>query len=139
MWPTPSAASYGSNRGGGAGRVGPIRASLATLVKEWPTPTVHGNYNAAGASTKAGDGLSTAVTLNCPTPVASDEKGPSGENREGGGRLCNALGVKVRTALNPAWVETLMGAPVGWTDVGGLQLKVSPRFRGSRRASKRGS
>jgi hypothetical protein len=30
-WPTPSATSYGSNRGGAAGRTGPDRPSLATL------------------------------------------------------------------------------------------------------------
>jgi len=47
----------------------------------WPTPTVKGNHNKAGLSSKAGDGLATAA----------------------GG------------CLNPAWVELLMGFPVGWT------------------------
>jgi DNA (cytosine-5)-methyltransferase 1 len=37
----------------------------------WPTPTVHGNYNRAGASANAGDGLETAVKM-LPTPRAAD-------------------------------------------------------------------
>jgi hypothetical protein len=32
---TPAASTYGSNRGGSAGRVGPVRESLET---NWPTP-----------------------------------------------------------------------------------------------------
>lgn len=38
FWPTPSANSYGSNQGGGAGRIGPIRYSLQSLAKQWPGP-----------------------------------------------------------------------------------------------------
>jgi len=34
MWPTPSATPYGSNRGGGAGRVGPVRHSLQALARQ---------------------------------------------------------------------------------------------------------
>ena len=36
--------SYGSNQGGGAGRVGPVRPSLETLVRSHPAPpiTTHG-------------------------------------------------------------------------------------------------
>ena len=38
LFPTPSSSSYGSNRGGAAGRVGPIRHSLASMARsgEWP-------------------------------------------------------------------------------------------------------
>lgn len=44
LFPTPSASSYGSNRGGAAGRVGPIRHSLPSMARSgewprlWPTP-----------------------------------------------------------------------------------------------------
>jgi hypothetical protein len=34
---------------------------LTVAVKMWPTPTIDGNYNRAGASPKSGDGLATAV------------------------------------------------------------------------------
>ena len=40
LLPTPTATSYGTNRGGGAGRVGKVRPSLRSLV---PTLTVRDN------------------------------------------------------------------------------------------------
>lgn len=93
--PTPTAVSYGNNKGGAAGRVGKVRHSLESMAKhsylndwmaKWPTPTVHGNYNQAGASPNSGDGLETAV-----------RRDTTGGN------------------LNPMWVEWLMGFPIGWT------------------------
>lgn len=106
LWPTLIHQSYGSNVGGGAGRTGPKRLSLPTLIRRdsrttkgaarmpnsvgteplaviLPTLTVCGNYNRKGASPTSGDGLATAV----------------------GGRL------------NPTWCEWFMGFPLGWTDV----------------------
>ena len=47
--PTPAACSYGSNRGGAAGRTGPERHSLETMARRnlWPTP--HANcYTGSG-------------------------------------------------------------------------------------------
>lgn len=43
LLPTPSASSYGSNQGGGAGRVGKVRHSLQSMAKRglWPTPTAN--------------------------------------------------------------------------------------------------
>jgi hypothetical protein len=119
LLPTPSASSYGSNKGGAAGRTGPERLSLESMARRdmwptptaslgsnggaitrekareggtlieavsartlWPTPTVKGNHNRAGASSKAGDGLETAV----------------------GG------------SLNAEFCEWLMGYPIGWSD-----------------------
>ena len=37
--PTPTALPYGSNRGGAAGRVGPVRPSLDATVQSLPTPS----------------------------------------------------------------------------------------------------
>jgi len=52
-----------------------------------------------------------------PTPAATDYKGSSkvGQRR---GQLPEAVGVAedVFGPLNPAWVEALMGWPLGWTD-----------------------
>jgi hypothetical protein len=87
---------------------------LSAQVKIWPTPTVNGNYNRKGASARAGDGLETAVQLY-PTPTtqdASNNGGPSQLNR--GSLPLNAV---VGGALNPTWVEALMGFPNGWSDV----------------------
>lgn len=83
LFPTPSASSYGSNRGGANGRTGPVRESFETMARNWSTP------------------------------VRRDEKGPSGRLD-----LPAAVGQPMsgEVVLNPDWVETLMGFPIGWTD-----------------------
>lgn len=50
MFPTPSASSYGSNRGGAAGRVGPVRHSLNSMATsgDWPTPRAR-DYKDSGS------------------------------------------------------------------------------------------
>lgn len=48
--------------------------SAQGAVKEWPTPTVNGNYNRKGLTEKSGDGLATAAN-NWPTPSATDSGG----------------------------------------------------------------
>jgi hypothetical protein len=63
----------------------------------FPTPTVHGDYNRKGSSAHSGDGLATYVK-----------------------------NVLAEGALNPAWVEWLMGFPAGWTVPGG---SMSPIFQ----------
>jgi len=112
----------------------------------WPTPSVHGNYNRAGVSDKSGNGLSTAVKLwptphrNCsngagahgdgglniqtavslwPTPSASSATIQDMEQAKFSGNDPNRpkySDVKSVGSLNPAWVEILMGFPIGWTD-----------------------
>jgi hypothetical protein len=63
LLPTLTAQSYGSNKGGSAGRVGKERLSLHALSARGrlPTLTVSGNYNRAGASAKRGGGLATVL------------------------------------------------------------------------------
>jgi len=50
-------------------------ANLTMQVKmepaQWPTPTVHGDYNQKGMSKTSGDGLATAVKM-WPTPTVQD-------------------------------------------------------------------
>lgn len=90
--PTPSASSYGTNQGGGMGRVGPARPSLETMARHnlWPTPrAIDGRPKGNGPRP---DTLTGAVNYD--------------ENRQ-----------RIGT-LNPAWVEWLMGYPIGWTDCG---------------------
>ena len=93
----------------------------------WPTPTVCGNYNRKGASANSGDGLATAVKA-WPTPTASlGTKG--GRVKVKHDNIPGALlrdGEKAGGALNPTWVEWLMGWPLGWTDLRPLE---TDRFR----------
>lgn len=91
LLPTPSAVSYGSNKGGAAGRVGKERASLATLAKR---------------------GL-------LPTPAARDFRGPNQHLDPGhGDSLPKALGQTTR-CLSPRFVEWMMGFPRSYTDLAG--------------------
>ena len=87
--PTPTASSYGSNQGGGAGKVGKKRYSLQAMAKmnRWPTPS------------------------------ATDWKGLSKPGQRRGQITDPAMGViPAGGKLNPDWVEWLMGWPFpGWT------------------------
>ncbi len=81
MFPTPSAQTYGTNQGGGMGRVGPVRESLETMARNgrWPTPTA-GDAKQSGAaaySTESGRHAGTTLTdaiRMWPTPAARDWK-----------------------------------------------------------------
>lgn len=126
-WPTPMADRSGSNQGGGAGRVGKMRPSLDTLAKHWATPTardwkdgacaeanvltngllgreaarwatptVKGNGNILGSSETSGDGLETQAKRFGRPDLTTGPPGRTG------------------MVLNPRFVETMMGWPVGW-------------------------
>jgi hypothetical protein len=98
MWPTPNA----RQKGGGEykdpqkilermkkGR----QKNLGDMVKLWPTPTA--NEDAAGTP----NGKMQKMLGKHP-----DIRGATSEEWQSG-------------SLNPAWVEWLMGYPVGWTDL----------------------
>lgn len=86
----------------------------------WPTPTVCGNHNRAGASARSGDGLATADRsrpMMWATPVARDSRAPGRSRFERtGSKAGDPLPQQVGGTLNPTWVEWLMGVPTGWTD-----------------------
>jgi hypothetical protein len=124
LFPTPRAAE---------GMTHPLRANvvnprgrLEDYVALFPTPTVHGDYNRKGASKNSGDGLATFVKLY-PTPTANDAKNNAAPSQyTENGRNANALNVVAGGALNPEWVEWLMGFPPGWTDLSGEESQISP-------------
>jgi hypothetical protein len=123
MFPTPSASSYGTNQGGGMGRVGPVRPSLETMARHglWPTPTARDATSGPGHadSAEGSPNLRTAVTW--PTPTAWDAG--RGAGWDGPGR---PPGETAGGPLNPEWVEALMGLPRGWTDLGNTTSPGSP-------------
>jgi len=106
LYPTPSAVSYGNNRGGAAGRVGPVRESLESMARAWPTPQ------------------------------SRDERGPTGVNgRDVRSSLSDAAMPGATSGrLNPAWVATLIGFPSTWLDISSLPAEVRSNTRGKPRA-----
>jgi hypothetical protein len=110
MLPTPSATSYGSNQGGAAGRVGPVRHSLESMARHglWPTPTSlspakNGN-NEAGNSCGL---VAIRKRILDETPQATG-------------------------SLSPLWVAWLMGYPTEWLS---LEPSAMPSSRKSRKWS----
>ena len=135
LWPTPTSMNGGekiapSHKDGSHGwnTGAAVQDSLSdNPTKLWPTPTVHGNYNKKGISKKSGDGLATAVNRMWPTPMAHEarlgyqdrSRGKKGTQESLTTKVINNLGGRksVSGQLNPAWVEWLMGFPVGWTEL----------------------
>lgn len=78
--PTPGATD--GERGGRGDLIQAVRGNPNKHYKLWPTPSVTGNHNRAGASPNSGNGLSTAVKL-LPTPRANDWTGPGLHGRGG--------------------------------------------------------
>lgn len=107
LFPTPTATSYGTNIGGGSGRVGKVKHSLETMARHnlWPTPRAS---------------------------EASRGHGGSGNRKENQKTLSQTIGGQ----LNPMWVEWLQGFPLGWTALDALetqsfQSKQKRRSKGS--------
>jgi hypothetical protein len=128
LLPTPTAQSYGSNRGGSVGRVG----------KMWPTPQSYSKGNS-----KSMPGLTPLDLAVRPemekhrvraierrrgepmrqfqTPTVCGNYNSNGSSAKSGEGLAPVGG-----KLNPTWVEWLMGWPLGWT---GLEPLETDRFR----------
>jgi len=133
MWPTPRSGKTTDEKEESwqvrkdAGKVSTPPLTLA--VKMWPTPSVCGNYNRAGASPTSGDGLATKVKM-WPTPTANEDAcgKPTGQMQA---MLGNhpALGKTSESgSLNPAWVEWLMGYPIGHTVCAGWVTRLSRKL-----------
>jgi hypothetical protein len=135
-WPTPTARLGSEQRGPQAKRYwNPQRSydlddavlARTPTAKLWPTPTVEGNRNRASYPGKSGDGLQTAVIRETyPTPAASRTDAWTMEQQRYSGQARAKMrdaGTPFQTenggSLNPAWVEWLMGFPIGWTDLEG--------------------
>lgn len=139
QWPTP-VASDGKRWSGAYGRG---NLTLAGASRMWPTPDASAvniseplekwlerrerlkakkiNGNGAGMP------LGIAVRL-WPTPAARDFRFPNAKSyaERGGGTKGEQLPNAVGGALNPTWVEWLMGFPIGWTGCVVLAMHRSP-------------
>ena len=128
IYPTPSAQTYGSNKGGAAGREGKTRHSLNSMARHgmWPTPIASDGLKyptnslarviQCGGPTNRRDG----TPRQWPTPRASDHRSGSvsDETHNKNSRpLCEQVGAAQKGMLNADWVELLMGFPLGYTKV----------------------
>jgi len=119
-------------------------AKLRDAVESWPTPTTaegtkignQPNYGQVGLSNHpeiVGEPTREKGIKGYPTPTARDWKGTykTVTRKDGKSRMDNLPQVAdslqdptnhstngKNHALNPSWVEQLMGLPVGWTDLG---------------------
>lgn len=126
LWPTPTVHGNhnqpGSSKNAGWG--------LSSAVKLWPTPTRSDGTGGPGNQGRSeGPNLRTAVSRSWPTPCASASKGSSpaslvrktGKSRSND-RIDHAVMASDGGQLNPAWVEWLMGWPIGWTELKPLAM-----------------
>jgi hypothetical protein len=88
---------------------------LSAEVKLWPTPKASAAGPDFAKMTRSGTGISlqTAVAM-WPTPTVQDSKNNGAPSQMV--RNTKPLNAEVGGALNPTWVEWLMGWPLGWTD-----------------------
>lgn len=110
--PTPTAQTYGTNKGGGAGRVGKERLSLDTMARRnlWPTPRAQDAFPE--------NPLTAQKRMN--------RLRAEGKTTGGVSQLAGMIGGQ----LSPMWVEWLMGYPSGWT---ALKDSVIPWYQNKRK------
>jgi hypothetical protein len=111
MWTTPTARD-GDRRGGREPTKTKGGRSLRADLELWPTPTMSdangsGSRNTPGSKAHAGVSLSDMVATG-DSAGRRDRQTPTGGD-------AGSRPVARRWRLNPAFVELLMGLPVGWT------------------------
>lgn len=119
LWPTPTVhGNYNrkeSSKNSGDG--------LATAVKLYPTPT---SSNTKAVHMRGADkGKKREPRTYFPTPTAVTAPGGAALCKWGGAGSREKLKqimtpAEINGALNPDWVEWLMGWPIGWTSLGPL-------------------
>lgn len=135
LLPTPSASNYGTNQGGAAGRVGPVRESLDTMARNGrfnllPTPAVadaRNTRNATAGRTPANDRHHSGWTLSDVAYASRWGVYAAAIHRHEqvfGRAAPEPTQLSPRTGkpqLAPQFVEWMMCLPEGWvTDVPGL-------------------
>jgi len=73
-WPTATATAYGNNRGGSAGRVGPVRPSLEGAARLWPTARAEDSESAGAHVARGTAETLTAAARLWPTATGGDSK-----------------------------------------------------------------
>jgi len=140
MWPTPCGMT-GMDKNGKSGAGG----EFAKQVTQWKTPNIptRGKEGKEGKAKRGAGGVDLQTQVDAwPTPRASDHKGSDASGHHvAHGYLTGAAErtfplilpaqpismnggdtSKSTRRLNPRFVESLMGWPVGWTDIDGTDF-----------------
>jgi hypothetical protein len=119
LWATPT--DQDSSNDGGPSQYERHSVPLNAQVKLWATPRKEGFD--AGKHRGVADSLHSQVKM-WPTMASTSSGGTHGLGGGSGNtrKLREMVGEEVGKqmacgSLNPAWVEALMGYPVGWTDI----------------------
>lgn len=132
--PTPTASSGGYNVGGGSGRVGKERPSLATMARRGllPTPLAsagqRGGRHVDARGREGGPSLSAICHRGLlATPTVAGNYNRAGASDSSGDGLATQMG----GALNPRFLEWMMGLPDDWT---ASAYAATPSSRNKRRS-----
>lgn len=151
-WPTPTAhdGEHGP-RGERSSETRNAKASDLSNAVSWPTPTAR-DWKSGAAKKDFGNARPLSEQIHWATPTAAEStRGPGHTGRDGAPNLTTQLSRIRRGSLNPDWVETLMGVPMGWTTIPAvlvsalkstlmsLGLRVEPIRGGTRRRRARRS
>ncbi len=114
-WPTPNATDGSKAPKYFAGG----NPSLPQAVKMLPTPRSResGNWQRDNKGSKLKRLTLTGAAKMFPTPTKSDATGGPAYSRPPSRQGSPTLKESTPGALNPTWVEWLMGFPLGWTDL----------------------
>jgi hypothetical protein len=116
MWPTITAHTPDMESSGPNGNPGTY---LAGAVKQWGTPAANDANKTPHCEVNSNQaGLAKSVGLELQrqwgTPTARDHKSGRGNEEREYKELTPMVERTQAGKLNPRWVETLMGLPVGW-------------------------
>jgi DNA (cytosine-5)-methyltransferase 1 len=123
---------------------GDPRGRLETAVASWPTPTAQMSKHAAPTEYELRRGAEYAAmhlhVAAWPTPTSRDWKDGACQSADvESNALLGRVALEGTTtgALNPDWVESLMGFPAGWTVTDGPQGAALRSTSGKPRASRK--
>jgi len=111
LWPTITANTPDMESNGPNGHSGTY---LAGAVKAWATPRAEDSESCGMRHGRGVADTLTAQTRAWPTPTARDNKSGRGNSEREYSELTPMIERNNHGKLNPRWVETLMGLPVGW-------------------------
>ena len=122
-WPTPAARDYKGSysptaliRKDGKSRMDALPQVVEYDQTSWPTPTVVEGSKIGNQPNYGQKGLSNHPQIvGLPDREKLNKSGKSPESVE---TITTTIKPRQTGKLNPAWVEQLMGLPVGWTDLG---------------------